>query len=49
MYMLFVVHDHDVYFILKMCADAILEVTEVPDIFITFIVEQMQELYFKLN
>ena len=38
MYMLFV-HDHNVYFILKMCADAILEPPKVPDIFIAFDVE----------
>lgn len=36
MYVLFVVHDHHVYFILKMWADAILELQKVPDIFIAF-------------
>jgi len=39
MYMLFVVHDHHVYFLLKICADAILEPPKVPDIFIAFDVE----------
>jgi len=39
MYMLFVVRDHHVYFILKMYADAILELPKVPDIFIAFDVE----------
>jgi hypothetical protein len=39
MYVLFVVHDHHVYFILKMCADAILELPKVPDIFISLDVE----------
>jgi len=36
MYVLFVVHDHHVYFLLKICADAILEPPKVPDIFIAF-------------
>jgi len=39
MYMLFVVHNHHIYFILKMCANAILELPKVPDIFIAFDVE----------
>jgi hypothetical protein len=49
MYMLFVVHSHHVYFIPEMCADVILELPTVPDIFIAFHIEEMQELCFKMN